>query len=72
MVLDLIRDMAIGLIAIIIALKLTACLVSLGSGFRGGLFFASLFVGSLIGKFFAAVLLVDRPELRVDPAGRAC
>lgn len=43
--------MTIGLIALIIALKVTACLISLASGFRGGLFFASLFVGSLIGKF---------------------
>ncbi len=25
-------------------------MVSLGSGFRGGLFFASLFVGALFGK----------------------
>ena len=58
MVLDLHREMAIGLIAIIIALKLIACLVSLASGFRGGLFFASLFVGSLLGKLFAAVLLL--------------
>src|SRR6201999_2987977 len=47
MVLDLHREMAIGFIATVIALKLVACLVSLASGFRGGLFFASLFVGSL-------------------------
>ncbi len=40
-------------LTILIALKLTACLVSLASGFRGGLFFASLFVGSLLGKLYA-------------------
>ena len=62
MVLDLHRDMAIGFIATVIALKLIACLVSLASGFRGGLFFCSLFVGSLLGKFFAAVLRVDGPR----------
>jgi CIC family chloride channel protein len=28
--------------------------VSLGAGFRGGLFFASLFLGALLGKLFAA------------------
>ena len=67
MVLDLHHGMTIGLIALIIALKLTACLVSLSSGFRGGLFFASLFVGSLIGKFFAAVLLVISPNFAIDP-----
>jgi CIC family chloride channel protein len=36
----------------LIVLKLFACLVSLASGFRGGMFFASLFVGSLLGKLY--------------------
>jgi CIC family chloride channel protein len=39
-------------LATLIVLKLFACLVSLASGFRGGLFFASLFVGSLLGRFY--------------------
>ena len=39
-------------LAALIVLKLFACLVSLASGFRGGLFFASLFVGSLLGKLY--------------------
>ncbi len=67
MVLDLHREMAIGFIATVIALKLVACLVSLASGFRGGLFFASLFVGSLLGKFFAAVLVWTGLGFTVDP-----
>jgi CIC family chloride channel protein len=67
MVLDLHREMAIGFIATVIALKLTACLISLASGFRGGLFFCSLFVGSLLGKFFAAVLAVAGIGITVDP-----
>ncbi|QPF85584.1 chloride channel protein [Bradyrhizobium genosp. L] len=67
MVLDLHQQMAIGLIATIVGLKVVACLVSLASGFRGGLFFASLFVGSLIGKFFAAVLLLISPAFAIDP-----
>lgn len=67
MVLDLFHDMTIGLVALIIALKVTACLISLASGFRGGLFFASLFVGSLIGKFFSAVLLLISPNFVIDP-----
>ena len=50
------RNMAVGFIATLIALKLFACLVSLASGFRGGFSFASLFVGSLLGKLFAAVV----------------
>ncbi|HMJ31361.1 MAG TPA: chloride channel protein [Xanthobacteraceae bacterium] len=67
MVLDLHREMAIGVIATVLALKVIACLISLSSGFRGGLFFASLFVGSLLGKFFAAVLLASGLDIAVDP-----
>ena len=67
MVLDLHREMAMGVIAIVIILKLIACLISLASGFRGGLFFASLFVGSLLGKLFAAVLAWTALGIAVDP-----
>jgi chloride channel protein, CIC family len=67
MVLDLHLELAAGMIAVIIVLKLIACLISLASGFRGGLFFASLFVGSLLGKLFAALLLLVAPTLAVDP-----
>jgi CIC family chloride channel protein len=49
-------------IALLIALKATASAISLGSGFRGGLFFASLFLGALLGKFFAAALALAAPE----------
>ena len=34
-------------------LKAAASAISIGSGFRGGLFFASLFMGALLGKLFA-------------------
>jgi len=67
MVLDMHRDMLPTAIAMVIVLKLCACLISLASGFRGGLFFASLFVGSLIGKLFAALLAMIGPGLAVDP-----
>ena len=68
MVLDLHRDMLATTIALIIVLKLAACLISLASGFRGGLFFASLFVGSLIGKLFAVLLAMAVPaSFAVDP-----
>jgi len=67
MLLNLHREMAIDIIAMIIVLKLFACLVSLASGFRGGLFFASLFIGSMLGKLFAAVLLLVAPSIAVDP-----
>ena len=43
-------------IALLILAKSVASAVSIGSGFRGGLFFASLFLGALTGKLFAAGL----------------
>src|SRR6202046_1568424 len=54
-------------LTILIALKLTACLVSLASGFRGGLFFASLFVGALLGKLYAIAMASLWPTLGLDP-----
>lgn len=43
-------------IGLLIVLKALASAISIGSGFRGGLFFASLFLGALIGKLFAGSL----------------
>ena len=67
MVLDLHRDMVPSIIGLVVVLKLAACLISLASGFRGGLFFASLFVGSLLGKLFAALLAMFAPSFAIDP-----
>jgi len=43
---------ALSLLALLV-LKSLASILSIGLGFRGGLFFASLFLGSLAGKLFA-------------------
>ena len=43
-------------IVLLLVLKAAASAISIGSGFRGGLFFASLFLGALLGKCFAAVV----------------
>ncbi len=67
MLLDLHREMAVGFVATVIVLKLAACLISLASGFRGGLFFASLFIGSLLGKLFAGLLAAAGLSLALDP-----
>jgi len=69
MITDIGREMSASLILTIILLKLTASLVSLASGFRGGLFFASLFVGCLFGKLFAMLfpLLAVGVALALDP-----
>ena len=37
----------------LISLKVLASAISIGSGFRGGLFFASLFLGAMLGKLVA-------------------
>jgi len=42
------------MLALLIVAKVTASALSLGSGFRGGLFSSSLFLGSLYGSLFAA------------------
>jgi CIC family chloride channel protein len=49
-------------------IKAVASAFSIGSGFRGGLFFASLFLGALLGKVFAGVLLM-LPFVTPIPSG---
>jgi CIC family chloride channel protein len=51
----------------LIGLKLSASLISLASGFRGGLFFASLFLGALLGKLYALAAAYAAPALNLDP-----
>jgi chloride channel protein, CIC family len=43
-------------IGMIVSFKAVGSAISLGSGFRGGLFFCSLFLGMLTGKLFAGLL----------------
>jgi CIC family chloride channel protein len=57
----------IATIALIFVLKALASIVSLGSGFRGGLFFASLLLGALGGQLFAVGLNAVWPGLHADP-----
>jgi CIC family chloride channel protein len=67
MKLDLPLDLTMKRLAFLIALKLLAALVSLGSGFRGGLFFCSLFVGSLLGKLGGRICDHALHSWNVDP-----
>src|SRR5271169_4246788 len=64
--LDFYSPMTAADLAILIVLKLFACLVSLASGFRGGLFFASLFVGSLLGKLYAIGIDAVAPSMDLE------
>lgn len=50
---DLNSDATIPVLLALFLMKSVASAVSIGSGFRGGLFFASLFIGALVGKIFA-------------------
>src|SRR3954467_1526717 len=51
---------------ILLLLKTVASAVSIGSGFRGGLFFASLLLGAVLSKLFA-VLVASVALPAVDP-----
>lgn len=56
----------LAVLATIFVLKSLASIVSLGSGFRGGLFFASLLLGSLGGQLFALALGLVWPGSHAD------
>eukprot|EP00913_Durusdinium_trenchii_P026958 g25293.t1 len=47
------QSMTISAVLAILLMKSLASAISIGAGFRGGLFFASLFLGALLGKLFA-------------------
>ena len=51
----------------LIVAKSVASAVSIGSGFRGGLFSTSLFLGSLFGSFIGETLARVGPYLGADP-----
>jgi CIC family chloride channel protein len=55
------------LILMLFALKAAASVISLGSGFRGGLFFASLLLGALGGRALAEGVNFVIPSLALDP-----
>jgi len=64
--LDIPRSMPATVLIGLIGLKLTSSLASLAFGFRGGLFFASLFVGGLLGKLYAIAVAYAAPGLALD------
>jgi chloride channel protein, CIC family len=60
-------SMPLQIIAGIFVLKALASIISLGSGFRGGLFFATLLMGALGGRLFADGVDLVWPGLGLDP-----
>ena len=67
MTLDMGLPLGMRFMAGLFVLKLVSALVSLGSGFRGGLFFASLFLGSLMGKLAGEATSRWVPGFGLDP-----
>jgi len=59
-------DLSLRTVAIVFVLKSLASIASLGSGFRGGLFFSSLLIGALGGHLVADSLMIIWPTLDVD------
>jgi len=53
-------------VAILFALKIVASVISIGSGFRGGLFFSSLLIGALGGDLLATALTAIWPSVNFD------
>lgn len=69
--LDLVLQPALGLLLLILALKIAASVISLSFGFRGGLFFASLFLGALVGQIFAGAVNASAIGFSLNPRDAA-
>ncbi|MEN9708302.1 MAG: hypothetical protein RIQ68_710 [Pseudomonadota bacterium] len=67
--LNLTQSVPLAVLASVLVLKGLASAISLGSGFRGGLFFASLLIGGLLGRFYAESVTALTPF--AFPAGLA-
>jgi CIC family chloride channel protein len=68
---DLAEGISLTFIATVLLAKCAASIVSLGFGFRGGLFFASLFIGTLVGHLFAGCINAAAGFVAVDPHNAA-
>ncbi len=69
--LDFGADLAAGALVFLIVTKTLASVVALGFGFRGGLFFASLYLGSLLGRLFIVALYAAGLDVGIDPMAGA-
>jgi CIC family chloride channel protein len=68
---DLAADLALTALAFLIVTKMVASIVALGFGFRGGLFFASLYLGALVGRLFVLILEAAGVHVGIDPMAGA-
>lgn len=58
---------ALPAVAIVLLMKAAASIISLGSGFRGGLFFGSMLMGALGGRLLATGIIALWPTIGIDP-----
>jgi CIC family chloride channel protein len=65
--LELALQPAMAFLLFVFVLKVLASVISLSFGFRGGLFFASLFLGSLLGPVFAQAIDLATGRQLLDP-----
>lgn len=68
---DLGAEVVLPFLLLVLCVKIAASSISLGFGFRGGLFFASLFIGSLVGQLFAGLATHIAAFPPLDPADAA-
>lgn len=68
---DLTARVTLSFLVLVFLLKILASTISLGFGFRGGLFFASLFLGSLAGQIFADLINMVPGATPVDATDAA-
>jgi chloride channel protein, CIC family len=61
-----ILNLSLWTVALLFVLKIAASIISLGSGFRGGLFFSSLLIGALGGQLLAVALTTIWPNASFD------
>jgi CIC family chloride channel protein len=64
---DFAAELAMGTLLVLLLAKTAASVVALGFGFRGGLFFASLYLGSLLGRLCVVALYSFGVNVGVDP-----
>jgi CIC family chloride channel protein len=60
-------DLSFNFVVLLFVLKIAASVASLGSGFRGGMFFSSLLIGALGGHLLAVALTMMFPTYYFDP-----
>ena len=68
---DLAAGLGIVALVMLLVLKTSASVISLGFGFRGGLFFASLFLGSLLGQLYAHLIALTGLPIELRPENAA-